>query len=76
MYVGIPTSQNFSDLFVLMNTSWVPFSRYFFNTIFITAVGTFGQIPTKIRKSTVMTLPNAERLTFFLRRAIINHLPY
>ena len=27
-----------------MNTSWVPFSRYFFNTIFITAVGTFGQI--------------------------------
>ena len=39
-----PTSQNFSDLFVLMNTSWVPFSRYFFNTIFITAVGTFGQI--------------------------------
>ena len=39
-----PTSQNFSDLFVLMNTSWVPFSRYFFTTIFITAVGTFGQI--------------------------------
>ncbi len=39
-----PTPQNFSDLFVLMNTSWVPFSRYFFNTIFITAVGTFGQI--------------------------------
>lgn len=39
-----PTTQNFSDLFVLMNTSWVPFSRYFFNTIFITAVGTFGQI--------------------------------
>ena len=39
-----PTPRNFSDLFVLMNTSWVPFSRYFFNTIFITAVGTFGQI--------------------------------
>ena len=39
-----PNTQNFTDLFVLMNTSWVPFSRYFFNTIFITAVGTFGQI--------------------------------
>ena len=39
-----PTMQNFKDLFILMNTSWVPFTRYFFNTIFITFVGTFGQI--------------------------------
>ncbi|MBR2860972.1 MAG: carbohydrate ABC transporter permease [Clostridia bacterium] len=35
---------NYTDLFVLMGNSWVPFSRYFFNTIFITSVGTFGQI--------------------------------
>ncbi|MBP5661912.1 MAG: carbohydrate ABC transporter permease, partial [Clostridia bacterium] len=35
---------NYTDLFVLMGNSWVPFSRYFFNTLFITAVGTFGQI--------------------------------
>jgi len=35
---------NYTDLFVLMSNSWVPFSRYFFNTLFITAVGTFGQI--------------------------------
>lgn len=27
-----------------MGNSWVPFSRYFFNTLFITSVGTFGQI--------------------------------
>lgn len=38
------TTKNYSDLFVLMNTSWVPFTRYFFNTIFITAAGTIGQI--------------------------------
>ena len=38
------TTKNYSDLFVLMNTSWVPFTRYFFNTIFITFAGTFGQI--------------------------------
>lgn len=37
-------STNYSDLLILMNTSWVPFTRYFFNTIFITAAGTFGQI--------------------------------
>ena len=30
-----PTTQNFKDLFILMNTSWVPFTRYFFNTLFI-----------------------------------------
>ena len=35
---------NYTDLFVLMGNSWVPFSRYFFNTIFITFTGTFGQI--------------------------------
>lgn len=35
---------NYTDLFVLMGNSWVPFSRYFFNTLFITSVGTFGQI--------------------------------
>lgn len=38
------TTKNYSDLFVLMNTSWAPFTRYFFNTIFITFAGTFGQI--------------------------------
>ncbi len=39
-----PTLKNFSDLFVLMSNSWVPFSRYLFNTIFITVVGTAGHI--------------------------------
>lgn len=39
-----PTTQNFKDLFILMNNSWVPFTRYFFNTLFITVVGTVGQI--------------------------------
>ncbi len=39
-----PTLSNFSDLFSLMNESWVPFSRYIFNTVFITAVGTAGNL--------------------------------
>lgn len=37
-----PTFDNFSDLFVTMGKSWVTFSRYLFNTVFITAVGTIG----------------------------------
>lgn len=43
-YVTHPTFDNFADLFRLMNTSWVPFSRYIFNTIFISVVGTFGNL--------------------------------
>lgn len=43
-YVINPTWDNYSDLFKLMGDSWVPFSRYIFNTVFITAVGTFGNM--------------------------------
>ena len=39
-----PTFDNFSDLFVTMGKSWVTFSRYLFNTVFITAVGTAGHL--------------------------------
>ena len=39
-----PTTDNFSDLIVTMGQSWVPFSRYILNTVFITAVGTFGHL--------------------------------
>jgi len=39
-----PTMDNFSDLFVTMGQSWVPFSRYLLNTVFITFVGTFGHL--------------------------------
>ena len=39
-----PTFDNFSDLFVTMGKSWVSFSRYLFNTVFITFVGTAGHL--------------------------------
>ncbi len=43
-YVINPTLDNFADLFVLMSDSWVPFSRYIFNTVFITICGTLGNL--------------------------------
>lgn len=43
-YVMKPTVSNFKDLFTLMNTSWVPFSRYIFNTVFTSVMGTFGHL--------------------------------
>lgn len=39
-----PTGKNYSDLFVLMSDSWVPFSRYIFNTLFVTVAGTAGHV--------------------------------
>ena len=43
-FVRQPTLKNFTDLFTLMNDSWVPFSRYIFNTVFTTIMGTFGHL--------------------------------
>ena len=39
-----PTMNNFADLFVTMGKGWVTFSRYLFNTVFITFVGTAGHL--------------------------------
>jgi len=44
LFVKRPTINNFQDLFILMSKSWVTFSRYIFNTVFITVVGTVGLI--------------------------------
>ncbi len=42
LYVIEPTWQNFIDLFSNMNSTWVPISRYLFNTIIISVSATFG----------------------------------
>ena len=34
-----PTMQNFKKMFELLTNSWVPITRYIFNTVFVTAVG-------------------------------------
>ena len=43
-YVISPTLRNFKDLFTLMNISWVPFSRYIFNTVLVSVAGTAGHL--------------------------------
>ncbi len=43
-FVVNPTFKNFRDLFSLINNSWVPFSRYIFNTVLISLTGTFGNV--------------------------------
>ena len=44
LFVRNPTLKNFHDVFVLMSESWVPFSRYIFNTVLITVAGTLGHL--------------------------------
>ena len=43
-YVVSPTFRNYKDLFTLMNISWVPFSRYIFNTVLVSVAGTVGHL--------------------------------
>jgi len=44
LYVINPTSQNFVELFQAAGNMWVPFSRYLFNSIFVTVVVTGTQL--------------------------------
>ena len=39
-----PTGKNYADLFSLLSNSRIPFTKYAFNTVFISAVGTFGHV--------------------------------
>lgn len=43
-FVRNPTIDNFRDLLNLMSESWVPFTRYLFNTVFVTLAGTLGHL--------------------------------
>lgn len=43
-FVRNPTYKNFSELFRLMSTSYVPFSRYIFNTALVAVAGTIGHL--------------------------------
>lgn len=43
-FVRNPVLSNFTDLYYLMSNSWVPFTRYIFNTFFIAFVGTAAHV--------------------------------
>jgi len=43
-FVRNPTADNFKSVIIIMGSSWVPFSRYVFNTVSLTALGTFGHL--------------------------------
>ena len=40
LYVVNPTWDNFADLFALCSNTWVPFSKYLFNSVFVSVTAT------------------------------------
>lgn len=44
MYVAHPTFNNFVQLSQILENMWVPFSRYLFNSVFVTIVATVGNV--------------------------------
>lgn len=44
LFVQNPTLTNFQDLAIIIGNSWIPMSRYIFNTVFLTAMGTVGTV--------------------------------
>jgi ABC-type glycerol-3-phosphate transport system permease component len=44
LFVQSPTLTNFQDLFIIIGNSWIPMSRYLFNTVFLTAMGTVSSV--------------------------------
>lgn len=39
-----PTMKNFKDLFATMSSSYIPFTRYLFNSLTISTIGTLGHV--------------------------------
>ena len=44
IFVQNPTVMNFYSLSSLLRESWVPFSRYLFNSVLISGLGTLGNV--------------------------------
>lgn len=43
-FVQHPTGDNFTQMMSIVNNSWVPFSRYLFNSVFVAVIGTAAYI--------------------------------
>lgn len=66
-----PTLDNFSDLLILLNQSWVPFTRYIWNTLFVTLVGTFGHVIIASMAAYVLAKYNFPGGKLFFKLAVV-----
>ena len=67
-----PTFRNYTDLFVTLSQSqWVPFTRYVFNTIFVTLAGTLGHVIIASMAAYVLAKYNFPGGNLFFRIAVV-----
>ena len=66
-----PTLDNFSDLLITMSQGWVPLSRYIWNTVFITVVGTVGHVVFASMAAYVLAKYNFPGGNLFFRVAVV-----
>ena len=66
-----PTLENFSDLFVTMSLSLVPFSRYIYNTVLITLAGTIGHVIIASMAAYVLAKYNFPGGSIFFRVVVV-----
>ena len=75
-FVVNPTFKNYSSLLRLMSTSWVPFSRYIFNTVFISVTGTTGNLFLSSLCAYALSkikFPGASPIFKFIRMSLMFH---
>lgn len=73
-FVKNPTFNNFQDLLVVMSSSYVPFTRYVFNTVFITLLGTVGHLIIGSMAAYVLAkyeFPGSKRIFKIIQAAIM-----
>jgi len=66
-----PTFDNFSDLFVTLSQGWVPLTRYIWNTLFVTTVGTVGHVFFASMAAYVLAKYNFPGGQLFFRIAVV-----
>ena len=66
-----PTFDNFSDLFVTLSQGWVPLTRYIWNTLFVTVVGTLGHVVLASMAAYVLAKYNFPGGNLFFRIAVV-----
>ncbi|MCL2019487.1 MAG: carbohydrate ABC transporter permease [Oscillospiraceae bacterium] len=74
LFVQQPVLSNFQDLFTIMSRSRITFSRYIFNTVFVTAAGTFGHIILASMGAYVVSKYNFPGSRFFFKVVVVTLL--
>lgn len=69
-----PTFDNFTNLSALLGDSWLPFPRYILNSVFITAIGTTGNIIISSMAAYILSKKKFPGKTFLFQLVVLSLL--